>query len=121
MTAHGWAIETVGLTKRFGPVLALDGLDLTVAPGETFGFLGPNGAGKSTTIRLLLNLIRPTAGSARVHGVPATDVRRAHRRRPTRGRGSAGRARRRTASGTASSVPGHFRLHCANPSCQPTR
>jgi len=79
MTAHGWAIETVGLTKRFGPVLALDGLDLTVPPGETFGFLGPNGAGKSTTIRLLLNLIRPTAGSAHVHGVPATDVRRAHR------------------------------------------
>ena len=71
MTAHGWAIETVGLTKRFGPVLALDGLDLTVPPGETFGFLGPNGAGKSTTIRLLLNLIRPTAGSASVLGGPA--------------------------------------------------
>ena len=79
MTAHGWAIETAGLTKRFGSVLALDGLDLTVEPGETFGFLGPNGAGKSTTIRLLLNLIRPTAGTARVHGIPVTDVRRAHR------------------------------------------
>lgn len=79
MTANGWAIETVGLTKRFGSVLALDRLDLTVTPGETFGFLGPNGAGKSTTIRLLLDLIRPTAGSARVHGIPVTDVRRAHR------------------------------------------
>lgn len=79
MTAHGWAIETAGLTKRFGSVLALDRLDLTVTPGETFGFLGPNGAGKSTTIRLLLNLIRPDAGTARVHGIPVTDVRRAHR------------------------------------------
>lgn len=56
-----WAIRTEGLTKRFGQVVALDGLDLKVGRGEIFGFLGPNGAGKSTTIRLLLALIRPTA------------------------------------------------------------
>ena len=52
---------------------------MTVAPGEVFGFLGPNGAGKSTTIRLLLGLIRPTAGSAAIFGCAAGDVRRSHR------------------------------------------
>jgi len=73
------AIRTEGLTKHFGDVVALDGLDLEVAQGEVFGFLGPNGAGKTTTIRLLLHLLRPTAGHAWVHGVPVSDVRRAHR------------------------------------------
>ena len=73
------AIRTAGLTKRFGDVLALDGLDLAVEQGEIFGFLGPNGAGKTTTIRLLLHLIHPTAGRAWLMGVPATDVTRAHR------------------------------------------
>jgi ABC-2 type transport system ATP-binding protein len=73
------AIRTEGLTKRFGDVLALDGLDLTVERGEVFGFLGPNGAGKTTTIRLLLHLIRPTAGRAWVMGIPAEDVAQAHR------------------------------------------
>src|SRR5665648_1121138 len=53
------AIRTLGLTKHFEHVVALDGLDLEVCPGEIFGFLGPNGAGKSTTIRLLLGLLRP--------------------------------------------------------------
>ncbi len=73
------AIRTVGLTKHFGPVVALDGLDLEVSPGEIFGFLGPNGAGKSTTIRLLLGLLRPTAGRAWLAGVPVGDVEQAHR------------------------------------------
>jgi ABC-2 type transport system ATP-binding protein len=73
------AISTHGLTKHFGPVAALQDLDLEVAQGEIFGYLGPNGAGKSTTIRLLLNLIRPTAGSAEIMGIPARDVARAHR------------------------------------------
>jgi ABC-2 type transport system ATP-binding protein len=73
------AIRTRGLTKHYGDVLALDALDLQVEQGEVFGFLGPNGAGKSTTIRLLLGLIRPTAGSAEVLGVPVSDVERAHR------------------------------------------
>jgi ABC-2 type transport system ATP-binding protein len=57
-----------GLTKNYGPIRALDGLDLRVERGEVFGFLGPNGAGKSTTIRLLLDLIRPTVGRASVLG-----------------------------------------------------
>jgi ABC-2 type transport system ATP-binding protein len=57
------AIRTLGLTKNFGRVIAPDGLDLDVSPGEIFGFLGPNGAGKSTTIRLLFGLIRPTAAA----------------------------------------------------------
>jgi ABC-2 type transport system ATP-binding protein len=72
------AIRTAGLTKHFGRVVALEGLDLAVPPGEIFGFLGPNGAGKSTTIRLLLGLLRPTSGEAWLAGVPVGDVQRAH-------------------------------------------
>jgi ABC-2 type transport system ATP-binding protein len=60
------AIQTDGLTKDYGATRALDGVTLRVERGEIFGFLGPNGAGKSTTIRLLLDLIRPTAGRAAV-------------------------------------------------------
>ncbi|MFP4249374.1 MAG: ABC transporter ATP-binding protein [Armatimonadota bacterium] len=66
-------IETRGLTKRFGRVRAVEGLDLTVARGSLFGFLGPNGAGKSTTIRMLTGLIRPTSGDASVLGVPVRE------------------------------------------------
>ena len=66
----GAAIETRGLTKRFGSILALDRLDLAVPRGSIFGLLGPNGAGKTTTIRILAGLARPTAGSASVAGVP---------------------------------------------------
>jgi ABC-2 type transport system ATP-binding protein len=77
--ATGVAVRTEGLTKRFGRTVAVDDLTLDVAAGEVFGFLGPNGAGKSTTIRLLLGLLRPTAGRAAVFGVDAGDVRRAHR------------------------------------------
>ncbi len=62
------AIETRELTRTFGAVVALDGMSLRVEEGEIFGFLGPNGAGKSTTIRILLDLIRPSSGSARVLG-----------------------------------------------------
>ena len=72
------AVRLGRLTKRFGRTVAVDDLTLSVMPGEVFGFLGPNGAGKSTTIRMLLGLIRPTAGSATVFGDDATDVRRAH-------------------------------------------
>ncbi|HSG18218.1 MAG TPA: ABC transporter ATP-binding protein, partial [Anaerolineae bacterium] len=63
------AIEIQELTKYYGPVRALDGLNLIVRRGEIFGFLGPNGAGKTTTIRCLLDLIRPSAGRARVLGI----------------------------------------------------
>jgi ABC-2 type transport system ATP-binding protein len=63
------AIETSGLTKRFGSILALDRLDLVVPRGSVFGLLGPNGAGKTTTIRILTGLARPTAGSAFVAGI----------------------------------------------------
>ncbi|QSG07476.1 ABC transporter ATP-binding protein [Halapricum desulfuricans] len=66
-------IELTGLTKHFGDVIALDGVDLTVETGEIFGFLGPNGAGKSTTIDTLLDFVRPTAGSARVLGMDAQE------------------------------------------------
>ncbi len=65
-------VEVQSLTKRYGAVLALDGLSLSVQPGEVFGFLGPNGAGKSTTIRLLLGLISPTSGTATVLGHSVT-------------------------------------------------
>ena len=60
------AITTSGLTKHYGPVHALNALDLTVRSGEVFGFLGPNGAGKSTTIRLLLGFLHPSGGEGRV-------------------------------------------------------
>jgi ABC-2 type transport system ATP-binding protein len=73
-TASTFAIEIDRMTKRFGDIVAVDDLSLTVAAGEVFGFLGPNGAGKSTTIRLLLGLIRPTAGAAKVFGDAATDI-----------------------------------------------
>jgi ABC-2 type transport system ATP-binding protein len=63
------AIQTTGLSKNYGDTVALDGLDLEVHAGEVFGFLGPNGAGKTTTIRLLLDILRPTAGSATVLGL----------------------------------------------------
>ncbi len=64
------AIETHALTKRYGPVTALQDLDLTVPSGSIFGFLGPNGAGKTTTLRLLTGLAHPSSGSATVAGVP---------------------------------------------------
>ncbi len=63
-------IATRGLTKTFGDVKALDGLDLTIPNGGVYGVLGPNGAGKSTLFRILLGLIRPTAGEAEVLGGP---------------------------------------------------
>ena len=63
------AIETEKLTKYYGHSRGIMDVDLTVEAGQIFGFLGPNGAGKSTTIRLLLDLIRPTSGSARVLGM----------------------------------------------------
>jgi ABC-2 type transport system ATP-binding protein len=79
--SHGEAISARGLTKRYGATLALDRLDLAIAPGEVYGFLGPNGAGKTTTIRLLLGLHRPTAGGAQLFGLDAwRDPVPAHRR-----------------------------------------
>ncbi|MFE9570254.1 ABC transporter ATP-binding protein [Streptomyces sp. NPDC006692] len=65
------AIETRGLSKRYrGGQLAVDALNLTVPRGSVFGFLGPNGSGKTTTIRMLMGLIEPTAGTARILGSP---------------------------------------------------
>jgi ABC-2 type transport system ATP-binding protein len=61
-------IEAEGLVRRFGEVVAVDGVDLVVQQGEVFGFLGPNGAGKSTCVRMLTTLLKPTAGTARVAG-----------------------------------------------------
>jgi ABC-2 type transport system ATP-binding protein len=71
MSPAATAITTEGLSKRYGDTLALDGLDLVVAPGEVYGYLGPNGAGKTTTIRLLLGLHRPSAGRAELFGIDA--------------------------------------------------
>jgi ABC-2 type transport system ATP-binding protein len=75
------AIETEGLTKDYlvgfwrpRPYRALDGLTISVEPGEVVGFLGPNGSGKSTTLKLLMQLIFPTSGSARILGSPVGDV-----------------------------------------------
>jgi len=62
------AIETMGLTRRFGDLVAVDHLDLVIRRGTIYGLLGPNGAGKSTTIKMLTTLIAPSSGSARVAG-----------------------------------------------------
>ena len=73
-------INTSRLAKNFGRTPRSAGLDLSVLPGEVHGFLGPNGAGKSTTLRILLGLIRPTSGTARVFGIdPWAEPVRAHR------------------------------------------
>jgi ABC-2 type transport system ATP-binding protein len=67
-------IEVRGLTKRYGDKLAVDHLNFTVEPGRVTGFLGPNGAGKSTTMRLVLGLDHPTAGTATINGKPYEDL-----------------------------------------------
>jgi ABC-2 type transport system ATP-binding protein len=67
------AIETWGLSKRYGATVALDRVDLRVARGETLGLLGPNGAGKTTLVKLLLGLTRPSAGGGRILGRPLGD------------------------------------------------
>jgi ABC-2 type transport system ATP-binding protein len=69
-------IEVNRLTKRYGPTTAVDGLSFTVRPGHVTGFLGPNGAGKSTTLRLILGLDAPTAGTATIDGRPFRGRRR---------------------------------------------
>ena len=74
------AIKVAGLTKNYGEIEAVRGIDFEVPVGETFGFLGPNGAGKSTTIKVLCTLARPTSGSAQVAGHEVTAERDAVRR-----------------------------------------
>ena len=64
------AIETRGLRKRYGDMLAVQGVDLAIPAGEIFGLLGPNGAGKTTTIKILLGLTLPVAGRCWIRGVP---------------------------------------------------
>jgi ABC-2 type transport system ATP-binding protein len=61
-------VQTSGLTKKFGSLVAVDHMDLSVNSGEIFGFLGPNGAGKTTTVRILCGLMMPTSGTATVVG-----------------------------------------------------
>jgi ABC-2 type transport system ATP-binding protein len=63
-----YVVETNGLTKRYGDLLAVNGLDLRIEEGEIFGLLGPNGAGKTTTLSMLATLLKPTSGTARVNG-----------------------------------------------------
>jgi ABC-2 type transport system ATP-binding protein len=72
----GPAVSVRGLTKRFGSQLAVDDLSFDVPPGRIVGFLGPNGSGKSTTLRMIVGLTAPTAGTALVQGVPFHDLER---------------------------------------------
>ena len=67
---NGWAVETHGLSKRFGPTVAVDDVELLVPRGSAFGYLGPNGAGKTTLIRTLLGLTRANAGTMSLLGTP---------------------------------------------------
>ncbi|MFC1766235.1 ABC transporter ATP-binding protein [Planctomycetota bacterium] len=71
------AIETTRLTRTFGDLLAVDGLELTVEAGMFYGFLGPNGAGKSTTIKMLTGLLAPSQGTMKVLGYDITDTQQA--------------------------------------------
>ena len=73
------AVEAIGLRKHFGPIHAVDGIDLALEPGRIYGLLGPNGSGKTTFIRLLAGLARPSSGEARILGTTMPD-------RPTLGR-----------------------------------
>jgi ABC-2 type transport system ATP-binding protein len=70
------AVEATGLTKRFGDLVAVDAIDLSLPPGRVYGLLGPNGSGKTTLIRMLVGLARPSAGTARVLGteMPSRDT-----------------------------------------------
>src|SRR5262245_31301250 len=68
MSRDGPVVETKGLTKKYGSLVALDHLTMAVERGEIMGFVGPNGAGKTTTIKILVGLARPTSGSASVAG-----------------------------------------------------
>jgi len=70
----GRGITVHDLTKRFGAVSAVDGLGFTVEPGGVTGFLGPNGSGKTTTLRMILGLVTPTSGEARINGVPYAEL-----------------------------------------------
>ena len=63
-------VETRGLTKRYGSRTLVDALDMRIPPGVVAGFIGPNGAGKTTTLRMLLGLVRPSAGDGRVFSLP---------------------------------------------------
>jgi ABC-2 type transport system ATP-binding protein len=74
--AGGWAVETRGLTKRFGTNVAVDGVELQVPRGSTFGYLGPNGAGKTTLMRTLLGLIRADGGTMSLLGFPVPAERK---------------------------------------------
>jgi ABC-2 type transport system ATP-binding protein len=71
VTSNGIVLKTNGLTKHFGPIVAVDDLNLEVHKGQIFGFLGPNGSGKSTTMGMILGLITPTSGSVEVFGLEA--------------------------------------------------
>ncbi len=90
MSAPGPAVVTDALHRRFGDTVAVDALTLTVERGEVFGFLGPNGAGKTTSLKMLLGLIAPTAGSGSVLGRPLGD---------------------RAARAKLGFLPEHFRFH----------
>jgi ABC-2 type transport system ATP-binding protein len=73
---NGHVIRTEALTKRYGELRAVDGVDLEVRAGEVYGFLGANGSGKTTTVRMLLGLVLPTSGTAEVLGMPMPNARR---------------------------------------------
>ena len=66
--ANGWVLETNSLTKQFGPLTAVDDLNIKLQQGEVLGFLGPNGSGKSTTVGMILGLVRPSRGTVRIAG-----------------------------------------------------
>ncbi len=109
-------IVVSGLTKQYKKLRAVDNLSFTVEPGRVTGFLGPNGAGKTTTLRMLLNLVTPTAG----HG----DHRRPALRRPPRAAAAVGAMLEASSAHKGRTGRNHLRVICAAaglPASAPTR
>ena len=88
-------IEATGLEKRFGDIVAVDGISLEVKKGEVLGFLGPNGAGKSTTMKMMTGFLEPDAGAARIAGI---DVLAEPQGRPSASSATCRKARPATAT-----------------------
>lgn len=101
----GAVLEASGLSKRFGPLLAVDDVSFRAEPGRVTGFLGPNGAGKSTTLRMMLGLISPDAGAALIDGTP-------YRALPDPS-GTVGAVLDLAAAHPATTARGHLRTYCA--------
>ncbi len=107
-------IEAKDLHKRFGDIVAVDGISLEVARGEVLGFLGPNGAGKSTTMKMITGFLEPDAGSARIAGIDMFD-------NPKAAKAKLGYLPEGAPSYGDMTTRAFLSLHCGNPRLRPRR